>query len=109
MPASLYGKVAAANNIGFGYMIKLQLGFKRRWWTRLKGRELPDLLFLMSDETVPVWWTQHPSDHPVLTGWLAGPGTNDLAQLDEPALVEAGTASLATIAGVAPAEFRQEI
>jgi hypothetical protein len=32
---------------------------------------------------VPVWWTQHPSDHPVLTGWLAGPGTNDLGRLDE--------------------------
>jgi len=109
LPPSLSAKVAAAAGIGFGNVIKLVLRFKRAWWTQLGGRDLSDLLFLLSDEKVPVWWTQHPSEHPVLTGWFAGPGTNDLARLDENQLIEVGLASLAAIAGASPAEFGHEI
>src|ERR1700693_90380 len=32
----------------------------------------------MPDATVPTWWTQHPDEYPVLTGWFAGPGFGDL-------------------------------
>jgi len=109
LPPSVSTKVAAAADIGFGNVIKLLLRFKRRWWTDLGGRDLSDLLFLLSDEQVPVWWTQHPSEHPVLTGWLAGPATSDFARLDETQLIGIGVASLAAIAGASPAEFGQEI
>jgi monoamine oxidase len=109
LPPALRNKVAAAADIGFGNVIKFLLRFTRRWWTDLGGRDLSDLLFLLSDEKVPVWWTQHPSEHPVLTGWLAGPGTSDLARLDENQLIEVGVASLAAIAGASPAEFGHEI
>ena len=109
LPPSLRDKVTTADNIGFGNVIKLLLRFRRRWWAGLGGRDLSDLLFLLSDEKVPVWWTQHPTEHPVLTGWLAGPGTEGLATLDEKQLIDVGIGSLAAIAAVSPAEFRQQV
>jgi monoamine oxidase len=93
---------AAAADIGFGNVIKLLLRFKTRWWTSGKGSDLSDLLFLLSEETIPVWWTQHPTEHPVLTGWVAGPKTEGMAHLDESDLIETGLASLADIFGLSP-------
>jgi monoamine oxidase len=94
-PARLRERIGAAADIGFGNVIKLLLRFKTRWWTSANGRDLSDLLFLISDRTIPVWWTQRPTDQPVLTGWLAGPRTAAMTTLDESALVEAGLTSLA--------------
>jgi riboflavin biosynthesis pyrimidine reductase len=37
-----------------------------------KRMDLTDLTFLLSDARIPVWWTQHPAEHPVLTGWFGG-------------------------------------
>ncbi len=42
-----------------------------RWGCRCcidERKDLADLTFLLSEERIPVWWTQHPSDLPVLTG-----------------------------------------
>lgn len=97
LPAAMHGQVAAAADIGFGNVIKLLLRFERRWWMAIPARDLSDMLFLLSDAAVPVWWTQHPSDRDVLTGWLAGPPTHAFAALDEHALIEVGLAALADI------------
>src|SRR5262249_30812682 len=59
LPPALRERTAAAADIGFGNVIKLLLRFKTRWWTSGKGKDLSDLLFLVSEETIPVWWTQH--------------------------------------------------
>ena len=93
-------KAAAADDIGFGNVIKLLLRFTRRWWNGLGGRDLSDLLFLLSDEKVPVWWTQHPSEHPVLTGWLAGPATASWRISIPQRLIDAGINSLAAMFGL---------
>jgi monoamine oxidase len=29
--------------------------------------------YIFTDAIIPTWWTQYPSDNPLLTGWLAGP------------------------------------
>jgi monoamine oxidase len=97
LPPALREKAAVAADIGFGNVIKLLLRFKTRWWTSAKGKDLSRLLFLLSDQTIPVWWTQHPTEYPVLTGWVAGPKTTGMAQLEENELVETGVASLADI------------
>jgi monoamine oxidase len=55
------------------------------------------LSFLLSDATVPTWWTQHPAGYPVLTGWFAGPKADRVSSLAEVELVEMGLASLAEI------------
>jgi monoamine oxidase len=99
LPQAACETAAAATDIGFGNVIKMLLRFARPWW--LDEREdLDDLTFLLSDETIPVWWTQHPSGHPVLTGWFGGPRTAELACLDRDALIEAGIGSLAAMFGL---------
>jgi monoamine oxidase len=97
LPSGMRDKVAAAARIGFGNVIKLLLRFESRWWTGINDRHLSDLMFVISDAAVPVWWTQRPTEHAVLTGWLAGPPTRSVAQLDESRLIETGLGSLAAI------------
>jgi monoamine oxidase len=65
------------------------------------GQNLADLSFLFSNATVPTWWTQHPAEYPVLTGWFAGPKA-DKVRLTETELIDMGLASLAEIFNVSP-------
>jgi monoamine oxidase len=109
LPPTLGERAAAAANIGYGSVIKLLLRFKSRWWTTGGGNDLADLSFLLSDETIPVWWTQHPTEHPVLTGWVAGPRTKGIARLDGNELIETGLASLAAIFGLSPTQLTRDL
>jgi monoamine oxidase len=104
LPAAARATAAAAADIGFGNVVKILLRFKTRWWAE-KRRELADLGFLRSDATIPVWWTQHPGDHAVLTGWFGGPKTTRIAHLDENALIATGLGSLAGAFGLATQEL----
>jgi monoamine oxidase len=96
LPASVRAKAAAADDIGFGNVVKILLRFARPWW-RERGPDLADMTFLLSDQTIPVWWTRYPEQHPVLTGWFGGPRTAELQGLDPQALIEAGLGSLAAV------------
>ena len=97
LPPAARERAAAAADIGFGNVVKILLRFTRKWWADHRGEDLADLSFLVSDATVPTWWTQHPADHAVLTGWYAGPKADRVSALSEVALVEMGLASLAEI------------
>ncbi|QAU44848.1 flavin monoamine oxidase family protein [Bradyrhizobium guangzhouense] len=108
LPAAARETAAAARDIGFGGVIKILLRFTRPWW-RERRKELADMLFLLSDETIPVWWTRHPDRHPVLTGWFGGPRTAGLAHLDQKGLIDAGLASLAAIFGIPREEIAQDL
>lgn len=99
LPEPARAKAAAADDIGFGSVIKILLRFARPWW-RERSEDLADMTFLLSDQPIPVWWTRHPDQHPVLTGWLGGPRTAELAKLDRQGLIDAGVDSLAAIFGV---------
>ncbi len=70
LPSPLRERVAAADDaIGFGNVVKLHLRFRSCWWNDVRG----DLGFVFgADAPVPVWWTQYPAAHPVLTGWTPG-------------------------------------
>jgi monoamine oxidase len=86
---------AAAAQLGFGAVIKVQFEFDRNFW----HERLPELEFLLSDEPVPTWWSQLPAARPLLTGWLAGPAAERLPD-DSPAAIEAlALASLARLLG----------
>jgi monoamine oxidase len=98
LPAAERERAKAAAGIGFGNVIKILLRFKTPWWID-KPVDLADLTFLLSDAGLPVWWTQHPADLPVLTGWFGGPRTETMARLGEHELIEAGLTSLAEIFG----------
>jgi monoamine oxidase len=97
LPVVARPHLAAAADIGIGNVVKILLRFKTAWWADHAGLDLNDLSFLISDATVPTWWTQQPAGHPVLTGWFAGPKADTVSALSEAQLVDVGLASLAKI------------
>src|ERR1700724_4363884 len=108
LPPAEREKAAAAARIGFGNVIKILLRFETRWWVE-KRKDLGDLTFLLSDARIPVWWTQHPAELPVLTGWFGGPKTEAMANLGEHELIEAGLASLGDIFGLDPKQLMRNL
>ena len=86
---------AAQADIGFGNVVKILLRFSQKWWAAQDGQDLADMSFLFSSATVPTWWTQHPNQHPVLTGWLAGPRAAAVAGLASDQVIERALGSLA--------------
>jgi monoamine oxidase len=102
LPAAAGERTAAAADIGFGNVVKILLRFTTKWWADQGGRNLADLSFLISDATIPTWWTQHPAGHPVLTGWFAGPKADRVSSLTATEFMEMGFASLAEIFDLPP-------
>ena len=109
LPAAARERVAAAADIGFGNVVKILLRFRAKWWADHGGRDLADLSFLVSDATVPTWWTQHPTHHPVLTGWFAGPKADRVSSLTATELVDMGVASLGEIFELPPDRIRRDL
>jgi monoamine oxidase len=97
LPSAARERVAATVDIGFGNVVKILFRFVTKWWADHGGRDLADLSFLLSDATVPTWWTQHPAKNPVLTGWFSGPKADRVSSLTEAELIDMGLASLAEI------------
>jgi monoamine oxidase len=99
-PAAREKAAAAIVGIGYGNVVKILLRFASRWWAEAGPAGLAELSFLFSDATVPTWWTQHPADDPVLTGWLAGPRAQAAAKLVAGEFVEMGLVSLSKVFNV---------
>ncbi|TQF40986.1 amine oxidase [Bradyrhizobium sp. UNPF46] len=108
LPASARAKLAAADDIGFGNVIKILLRFAKPWW-RERQQDLAGMTFLLSDQRIPVWWTQYPREHAVLTGWFGGPGTVELNSLDRQGLIEAGLGSLAAVFGLSHGDVARQL
>ncbi len=109
LPPAMRERAAAAADIGFGNVVKILLRFRAKWWADHEGLDLANLSFLVSDATVPTWWTQYPASHPVLTGWFAGPKADRVSSLAAGELVEMGLASLAEIFGLSPDRIRKDL
>ncbi|TMJ42481.1 MAG: FAD-dependent oxidoreductase [Alphaproteobacteria bacterium] len=102
LPLAARERAAAAADMGFGNVVKILFRFATKWWADHGGRDLANLSFLISDATVPTWWTQHPAAYPVLTGWFAGPKADRVSSLTEAELIDMGLASLAEIFDLPP-------
>ena len=87
----------AAGSLGYGHVIKVILVFDRAFWQEQPhmSHDLTDLGFLFTGEEIPTWWTQFPTQYPVLTGWLGGPKAEALHHLKEEEMVEKAITSLA--------------
>jgi len=109
LPSAARDRAAAAAEIGFGNVVKILFRFATKWWADHRGRNLADLSFLISDATVPTWWTQYPDGYPVLTGWLAGPKADRVSSLNETELIDMGLASLAEIFDLSPDRIRRDL
>ncbi|MEP6726348.1 MAG: NAD(P)/FAD-dependent oxidoreductase [Bacteroidota bacterium] len=97
--------VKAIHQLGFGSVIKILLQFKTRFWTKYAG----DTGFLISDETIPTWWTQLPLENNLLTGWLGGPAATARSGDTEESLLQSALLSLAGIFSLSPDVLRQEL
>jgi monoamine oxidase len=109
LPSAASKRAAASLDIGYGNVVKILLRFAKKWWADHDGRDLADLSFLLSDAAIPTWWTQHPDEYPVLTGWLAGPKAGRVTSLTIDELVEMGLASLAEIFHLPPCHIRNHL
>jgi monoamine oxidase len=84
---------AAISEMGFGTVIKLLFSFRSAFWKDYSS----NIGFLLSRETIPTWWTQHPGDSNVLTGWLGGPSALDWEQRSQQEILDAGLRSVSRI------------
>ncbi|PWV46928.1 NAD(P)/FAD-dependent oxidoreductase [Chitinophaga sp. S165] len=85
--------ISAANDIGWGTVIKTILQFKTPFWEK----HAQQIAFILSDAPIPTWWTQVPEKAYILTGWLGGPpAVPYIGQTDEQ-LQELALISLANI------------
>src|SRR5690348_17130493 len=109
LPPVARERAAVAIDIGFGNVVKILLRFATKFWADDGRQNLADLSFLVSDATVPTWWTQHPASHLVLTGWFAGPKADRVSSLSEAELIEMGLSSLSEIFELPPDGIRRDL
>ena len=97
---ALLSKAEAAKKLGYGQVIKTNFLFEKAFWKekeRTGSKDLSNLSFLFSEEAIPTWWTQHPKDFPLLSGWLGGPKAAAFSTLDDDTLFNKGLHSLGAI------------
>jgi len=93
-------KREAASKIGFGNVIKVFLQFKNRWWAEMSEGDMAKLLFLYSEEEIPVWWTQYPDEQPLLLGWKSDPDVAKYKNVTVDKIIDISLASLVRIFSV---------
>ncbi len=87
------GYINAANEIGWGTVIKTILQFKTPFWEK----HTQQLAFLFGNTPIPTWWTQLPDKANILTGWLGGPPAIPYTTQTDEQLLELALTSLATL------------
>jgi monoamine oxidase len=95
----------ALENIGYGSVIKVLIRFKEAFW-RERDSEIG---FLLSEEKIPTWWTQHPDPTPLLTGWVGGAAASALQQYDDATLYQLALQSLGNIFSMDPAQLQLQV
>jgi len=83
----------AADNIGYGSVIKVLLQFSNKFWNNIAK----DAGFILSNEPVPTWWTQLPDEYPLLTGWIASSKVIQFNKATEEDILKQSLQSLSSI------------
>lgn len=100
-------RIEAARQMGFGSVIKILVLFKSNWWKNKEG--VGEFGFMLSDEKIPTWWAQAPSEKPLLSGWLAATAMKKFQVLDQAARIDACLESIASIFSVGKDFLREEL
>lgn len=93
----------AANNIGYGDVIKIVLEFKHGFWEEHKQ----NVSFVVSNEWLPVWWTQNPVQDNTFTGWLGGPKATAAKDLSDEIILQKSIQSLSSIFNIDEDEVKK--
>lgn len=100
----------AVQHLGFGHVIKITLQFEKAFWkdsSLTSGKDLSDLCFLFSEETIPTWWTHYPTNDHVLIGWLGGPKAEQMQGFSKDEIVTKALSSLSKIFNLAIIHLQQ--
>ncbi|MFL6449798.1 MAG: flavin monoamine oxidase family protein [Bryobacteraceae bacterium] len=91
--------MGAFDALEFGHVTRLVFRFKQAWW---EGHtDLCDLGFWLSREKFfPTWWTTLPMRTPLLTGWSAGPHTDELLGAPRSVIVSRALEDLSKITDI---------
>ena len=101
----LTGHAVAINSLGFGTAMKVLLQFKTMFW-----KEYADNIgFLLTNEEIPTWWTQLPTETSLLTGWLGGPRAAEKAFESEESLLQTALQSLSGIFHIPVTVLREQL
>ena len=102
---ALIDHTLAIQSLGFGAVIKFLLEFKTNFW-----KEFDDETgFLLTDEEIPTWWTQLPTESNLLTGWLGGPNATKKIFEPDSSLLQTALLSLSSIFRIPPAMLQEEL
>lgn len=92
---------SALAKIEMGCARRVTLAFKEKWWLEaLKKIDASnaDLGFLFGQNVpISVWWTNEPSETPILTGWAGGSKANELEMLGDDQFIDLAITSLSRI------------
>jgi len=92
----------AAREMGYGSVIKVLMEFKTSFWEE-------DIGFVLSDETVPTWWTQCPSSDKLLTAWIAATAMRNFQALSAKDQLNTCIRSVASIFRVGEDFVREQL
>jgi monoamine oxidase len=98
-------KRSALEHIGFGAVVKILLQWKTPFWKSM----IPDAQFILSGKEFPTWWTQHPDDFPLLTGWVGGPGADRLSLLTDEDLMQLALNNLSSMFEIPKTELEKNL
>ncbi|MGZ3951840.1 MAG: flavin monoamine oxidase family protein [Flavisolibacter sp.] len=104
--------VNAAKKLGFGPVVKTLLQFDEPFWKNkdfTQGKDLSKLSFIFSKATIPTWWTYHPKQVAMLTGWSGGPKADKIKDLTDEEILLNALQSLSEIFGIDKALLRQKL
>ncbi|MBI2003418.1 MAG: FAD-dependent oxidoreductase [Parcubacteria group bacterium] len=102
-------KLEAAEDIGFGQVIKFLIRFKEQWWVDALDKDMSKMVFMLCMGEIDAWWTQYPESYPVLTGWIAGPNADKLKNKTPEEILKLGIASLSDIFKAPEEEIRERV
>jgi monoamine oxidase len=94
------------SRLAMGAVVRVVVLFRERWWTNHlralpRGASLESMAFLHADSRdVPVWWSLHPMQAPVMTGWAGGPAALRLAGRSSTEIQDRAIGALAAQLGV---------
>jgi monoamine oxidase len=106
--------LAEAGRMAMGAALRVPLIFRTRFWRDKStlarnpsvADELRRLSFLFTDRSMPTWWTPHPDEAPMLTGWAAGPNA---AMADRRPIVDRCLSALADIFDESPGGLKERL
>ena len=93
-------KRLALSKLAMGKVIRVTLCFRERFWENLRvnKKSLSKLSFLFSDDKLfPTWWTQMPSETPVIVGWAPFHAAHQLSGDSLDAITNKATRTLSTL------------